>query len=86
MSEPNLEEIASSSDSNPINAIAEETQTSPEIVKTLYEAEVAALEAQATVTAFVRVIARQKVKRRLKQGNVPEALFHLQRSVPARTQ
>jgi Protein of unknown function (DUF3562) len=55
----------STSDNSPVIALANETGTSVDIVKSLYDEEVAALKAGATVTAFIGVIATQRVKRHL---------------------
>ena len=54
-------------DGSAINALVEETSAAPETVKTLYEEEMAFLKSEAKVTTFIDVIAKQRVKRRLKR-------------------
>jgi Protein of unknown function (DUF3562) len=49
-----------------VSAIAQDTSTSVEVVKTLYEEEVATLVAQATIKQFVGVIATRRVKQQLR--------------------
>jgi hypothetical protein len=48
-----------------LTAIARETSTSLDIVKALYDEEVATLSAHATITQFVSVIATRRLKQRL---------------------
>jgi Protein of unknown function (DUF3562) len=50
-----------------VAAIASETATSTDIVKALYEEEVAALTAGATLPQFISVIATKRVKQRLRR-------------------
>jgi len=50
-----------------VDAIARETSTSVDVVKALYEDEVASLAAQAKVKQFVGVIATKRVKQHLRQ-------------------
>ena len=53
-----------------VATIARETATSPDLVKALYEEEVAALTDGATVRQFIGVIATRRVKQRLRRlGN-----------------
>ena len=49
-----------------LSGLAEQTNTTAEVVNSLYQEEVAALEASATVKSFIGVIAAGRVKRRLK--------------------
>lgn len=48
-----------------IAALAEETRTDEAVVQSLYEQELAALEAESSVKNFIRVIAARRVKERL---------------------
>ena len=48
-----------------IAALAKETRTDEAVVKSLYQEEVATLEAQSSVKAFIGVIAARRVKKRL---------------------
>jgi hypothetical protein len=48
-----------------IDALAQETDTDQFLVKCLYDEEIARLEAQATVTNFIGVIATRRVRQRL---------------------
>ena len=54
-----------SSDANVV-ALAEETDTSTDVVQALYEQEIAALIEQARITQFVSVIATRLVRQRLR--------------------
>ena len=54
-------------DGSAISALVDETQAPPDAVKSSYEEEVAVLSAEAKVTNFIAVIAKQRVKRRLKR-------------------
>ena len=47
--------------------IAKETATSTDIVRALYEEELAALNSQATIKQFVTVIAAKRVKQQLRE-------------------
>jgi len=47
-------------------ALAKQTHTAHDVVKSLYEEEIAALHDKATVKSFVPVIASRRVKQRLK--------------------
>jgi hypothetical protein len=49
-----------------LEALAEETGISIDLVRTLYEEEVTLLSSQATITQFIGVIASQRVKRQLR--------------------
>ena len=49
-----------------LEALAEETGTSIDLVRALYEEEVTLLSSQATITQFIGVIASQRVKRQLR--------------------
>jgi len=50
-----------------IAALAKETETSTDMVKSLYEEEVAALSEQAKIYQFVGVIATRIVRQRLRE-------------------
>ena len=50
-----------------VAAIARETETSVDLVKALYDEEVAALDAEAKVKTFIGVIATKKVKQQLRE-------------------
>ena len=50
-----------------INALAKETETSVDLVRTLYLEEVSALNEQAKVTQYVGVIATRIVRQRLRE-------------------
>jgi len=54
------------SDDATITALAKQTHTSHDVVKRLYEEEIAALHDKASVKHFVDVIASRRVKQRLK--------------------
>jgi hypothetical protein len=62
-----LEPTQAKADHAAVTAIAEDTSTSVEVVKTLYEEEVATLVAQATIRQFVGVIATRRVKQQLRK-------------------
>jgi hypothetical protein len=49
-----------------VSAIARETDTSVDLVRTLYEEEVAALAERATVRQFIGVIATKRVRQQLR--------------------
>jgi Protein of unknown function (DUF3562) len=49
-----------------ISSLATETQTPREVVRRLYDEEMAALQANAKVGSFIGVIAGRRVKKRLK--------------------
>lgn len=53
-----------------ITSLAKETATSTDLVRTLYEEEVASLKEQATVQQFVGVIATRLVRRKLRERKV----------------
>jgi len=56
-----------------LTAIAKETSTSLDIVKALYEEEVATLAAHATIQQFVSVIATRRLKQHLRVlGQTPQ--------------
>ena len=58
--------MADSAPSNsPIATLAERTRTPPEVVRDLYDQEVAALGASAKVRNFIPIIAGRRVKQRL---------------------
>jgi Protein of unknown function (DUF3562) len=57
---------ASSPTEPDVIALAEKTHTPVALVKTLYDREVAALEAQAGIKNFIAVLASKRVKRDLK--------------------
>ena len=52
-----------------ITALAAQTRAQPDVVRLLYEEEIAALHAGATVTSFIGIIAGRRVKQRLKNGS-----------------
>ena len=65
-----LEPTRSKADDAAVAALARESSASFDVVKALYEEEVAALVSQATVKQFVGVIATRRVKQQLRQlGN-----------------
>lgn len=49
-----------------VAALAQQTSTAVDFVKSLYDEEIAALRAQATVTSFISVIASRRVKNQLR--------------------
>jgi len=51
-----------------VDAIARETATSVDVVKALYEKELATLAAHATVRQYVGVIATSRVRQHLRRG------------------
>lgn len=56
-----------------LSAIAKETSTSLDIVKALYEEEVATLSARATIKQFVSVIATRRLRQHLRVlGQAPQ--------------
>jgi len=57
---------ASSSTEPDVIALAEKTHTPVALVKTLYDREVATLEAQARIKNFIALLASKRVKRDLK--------------------
>jgi Protein of unknown function (DUF3562) len=64
-SAPSASSTSSSTEPDVI-ALAEKTHTPVALVKTLYDREVAALEAQARIKNFIPVLASKRVKRALK--------------------
>jgi hypothetical protein len=65
-----LEPVQAKSNDALMATIAHETSTSTDLVKALYEEEVAALSEGATVRQFIGVIATKRVKAQLRQlGN-----------------
>jgi hypothetical protein len=62
-----LEPVQAKSNDALMATIAHETSTSTDLVKTLYEEEVAALSERATVRQFIGVIATKRVKQQLRQ-------------------
>jgi len=62
-----LEPSQAKADHAVVDAIAHDTSTSADIVKVLYEEEVAALAAQATIKQFVGVIATKRVRQHLRR-------------------
>ncbi len=65
------------SDEATIAALAEETHTDQTVVHSLYQEELAALDAEASVKNFIGVIAARRVKQRLtapheRTGTVPD--------------
>jgi hypothetical protein len=61
-----LEPVQPKSDDAMVAAIARETSTASDIVKALYEEEVAALAAAAKVRQFIGVITTKRVKQQLR--------------------
>jgi Protein of unknown function (DUF3562) len=61
-----LEPTQAKADYAAVDSIAKETSTSLDVVKALYEEEVATLAAQATIKQFVGVIATRRVKQQLR--------------------
>jgi Protein of unknown function (DUF3562) len=53
-----------------IAELARHTNTAPEVVKNLYESEVADLQASASVPNFIGLIASKRVRRRLRGQDV----------------
>ena len=62
-----LEPVQAKSDHAAVQAIAEQTATSLDVVRELYEEEVASLTANATVKQFVGVIATRRVRQQLRE-------------------
>jgi Protein of unknown function (DUF3562) len=53
-----------------VDTIAKETATSVDVVKAMYDEQIAALNAQATIKQFIVVIAMRRVRQQLRQvGN-----------------
>ena len=61
-----LEPTQAKADHAAVDSIAKQTSTSLDVVKALYEEEVATLSAQATIKQFVGVIATRRVKQQLR--------------------
>jgi hypothetical protein len=61
-----LEPVQSKANDAVVATIARETETSTDVVKALYEEEVAALTAHATVRQFIGVIATKRVRQQLR--------------------
>jgi hypothetical protein len=61
-----LEPVQGKSNEAFVSAIARETATSIDLVRTLYEEEVAVLTEAATVRQFIGVIATKRVKQQLR--------------------
>ena len=66
-----LEPVQSKANEASVDTIARETETSADLVKALYEEEVAALTANATVRQFIGVIATKRVKQQLRSLHNP---------------
>ena len=66
-----LEPVQSKASEAVVNTIARETETSSDVVKALYEEEVAALTANATVRQFIGVIATKRVRQQLRFATRP---------------
>jgi hypothetical protein len=64
------------SDETTITKLAKQTHTDAEVVRHLYEEEIAALHREAAVKGFVGVIAARRVKRRLLAPGSPAAPSH----------
>jgi Protein of unknown function (DUF3562) len=58
--------LRSSSDEATISALAKQTDTAKDVVRHLYDEELAALHAHAKVPNFIGVIASRRVKQRLR--------------------
>ena len=65
MQDPNPSTDGSSLSDTTTAALAKETRTSPEVVRDLYQQEVAAVGAAARVRNFIGIIAGRRVKQRL---------------------
>jgi hypothetical protein len=61
-----LDPVQSRTNDAVVATIARETATSTDLVKALYEEEVAALSANATVRQFIGVIATKRVRQQLR--------------------
>ena len=61
-----MEPVQSKSNEAHVSAIARETATSIDLVRTLYDEEVASLAEGATVRQFIGVIATRRVKQQLR--------------------
>ena len=66
-----LEPVQSQANDAVVATIARETATSTDLVKALYEEEVAALTANATVRQFIGVIATKRVRQQLRSPGSP---------------
>ena len=66
-----LEPVQSKSNDTLVDTIARETATSTDIVKALYEEEVAVLTEHATVRQFIGVIATRRVRQQLRSLQQP---------------
>jgi hypothetical protein len=62
-----LEPTRARADLTVVDAIARDTSTSPDLVRALYEEEVAILSASATIKQFVGVIATRRVRQQLRE-------------------
>ena len=62
-----LSHTHSQSDERAIASLAKETDTAPDVVKHLYDEEIAKLRARSNVKNFIGVIAGRRVKERLAQ-------------------
>ena len=61
-----LEPVQSKANETVVATIARDTDTATDVVKALYEEEVAALTANATVRQFIGVIATRRVRQQLR--------------------
>jgi len=64
------------SDENTITKLARQTHAEIEVVRHLYDEEIATLQKDATVKGFIGVIAARRVKRRLLGGEAPAHRSH----------
>jgi hypothetical protein len=58
------------SDDAGLLALARETRTPVEVVRTFYDQELAGLESEATVKNFIQIIAGRRVKERLRRSKL----------------
>jgi hypothetical protein len=70
VSEPTYSLVKASSDESAVAALAQRTRTPIEIVRHLYDQELAELRSKSTVKNFLGVIASRRVKERLRKPPV----------------
>jgi uncharacterized protein DUF3562 len=66
-----LEPVQAKANDTAVATIARETETSTDVVKALYEEEVATLTEHATVRQFIGVIATRRVRQQLRSLQPP---------------
>ncbi len=64
-----LEPAQGKSDHAALQALAKETDTSVDVVRVLYNEQIALLSEHATIKQFIGVIATRRVKQQLRRGN-----------------